>query len=175
MVGGTTRVDVQEDTDSVELIDLEDELGFCSDMASYPSSLNSPTLAHVGGDTISACGGGGAASTSSSQCHDYQALNNTWTRTSDLSEAKGYPSSSLVGDESGWLVSGGSYDSSYSGSVNTDLRVGGLSTPGPQLPDGVLYACQLALNATHVFFADGYDRLTYVLDYEEGRFYDQVG
>ena len=118
---------------------------------------------------ISSCGGEGGYD----KCYDYDIGRDEWTEVaSGLSEDRLYPSSSLVGeDDDEWLISGayGGY-----GSDTTEVRVGGISTPGPRLPDGIYYGCQVSLNDTHVFFADGFDRWATVLDYERGRFQEQV-
>ncbi len=152
----------------VEIINLEDSVGTCSTaIADYPTKVIYPTLAYLDG-ALQSCGG--ITGVDGRECYSYDVGNNTWTRQTDLSESKDYPSSSLVGED-GWLIAGGPYPS---GSTKTDLRIGGVSTPGPELPDGIYYGCQVTLNSTHVFIADGFDQWTYILDLEQGVFHEQV-
>ncbi len=154
----------------VELISLGRPDGSCSaSAADHPTNVDGSTLAYLDG-TISSCGG----YPREMECYDYDVGSNTWTRTTDLSEEREMPSSSLIGDGGeDWLIAGGG-DESDLGSATTEVRRDGVSTPGPSLPDGLWYACQITLNETHVFFADGHDGYTYILDYEEGRFYEQA-
>ena len=72
-----------------------------------------------------------------------------------------------------WLVSGGG---DPEGSFTTEVRTAddGVWTPGPNLHDGIYFGCQVALNQTHVFYADGLNLWASILDYETGTFQDQV-
>ena len=155
----------------VELICLNNnpDDGNCSaSIADYPIYIGYPTLMCLDGK-ISSCGGYSRGSLDN--CYDYDISNEEWRELKDLSEDRLYPSSSLVG-ENEWLISGGS---AYGGSATTEIiRQGGVPTPGTTLPDGMFYGCQVSLNETHVFFADGYDRWAAVLDYERGTFQAQV-
>ncbi len=153
----------------VELIDLDNPDGSCSDsIADYPIYIQYPTLMYHDG-VISACGG----IPDYNVCYDYDISSRNWTRVNDLSEDRYFPTSSVVGSRQDWLISGGLNNAA--GSATTEIRANGVSTPGPTLNEGVFYSCQLTLNETHVFYTDGYDALwTSILDYEQGIFHDQV-
>ncbi len=160
--------------DHVQIIDLEEESGECAFNAdNYPITIRHVTLGRYPGvNAVSACGGfSNNGGTEVASCFDYDPRTNSWSQTLDLSEAKQMPSSCLVGSDR-WLVSGGP---NAAGSVNTDMRsVDGFSVPGPTVPDGVYMPCQVAINDTHVFLADQFDQLTYILDTESGEWHQQV-
>ena len=142
-------------------------------MRAHVLEVQYPTLAYLDAGKVSSCGGRSSL-TSTEACYDYHIVNNQWTGVHNLSEAREWPSSSLVGGDGDWLISGGAYSL---GSATTEVReVGGLglTTPGPMLPEGMAYGCQVTLNQTHVFFADGHDKWATILDYERGTFHQQV-
>ena len=155
----------------VEIVNLNGLDGSCSaTIDAFPIDIDDSTLVYVDG-IVSACSGYSCSSgcQSEQRCYDYSVDQDSWTRGNDLSEPKGFPSSCVMNNE--WFIAGGT---DYSGSVNTDVRINGVSTPGPQLPNDLYYGCQLAVNLTHVFFADGHDKITYILDWDQQEFTSKV-
>ena len=120
--------------------------------------------------------GKGPKSETRHKCKDFFTQNRTPAppppRSKDLSQVRRLPSSCLVGGGGEWLIAGG--DEPY-GSELTELHSSlDAPIPGPVLPDGVFRGCQLAINSTHVFLADGWDRYTYIMDWRRGEWMPQA-
>ncbi len=156
----------------VEVLDLRDEQGSCPSAAvsDYPNPITYSAMAYVNG-AVSSCGG--FEGSDSSDCYDYDPSDDSWTAAAPLSEARQRPSSCVMPQSSEWFITGGT--SASSGTTSTEIRRGGVSLPGPEAPDGLYRPCQLALNDTQVFIADGYDGYAYILDWEAEEWHNQVG
>ena len=152
----------------VEVINLEDEDAFCNTLAQYPVPIEYPTVAFING-FLESCGGLDDGVITSA-CYLYSFDTNSWSQTTSLSLAREFPASSVIGGE--WLISGGPNIGIQLGS--TEVRINGVSTPGPRLHDGVFAACQVTINATHIFLADGHDGFTYILEWETKNWILQV-
>ncbi len=63
-------------------------------------------------------------------------------RTVDLSEAREYPSSSVLRSDQ-WFISGGA---DTAGVVTTEVRTNRSSNAGPEVPDGVFAPCQVTIH-----------------------------
>ena len=164
VVGGWDQVFLSE----VEVIDLRNPTGACSaSVADYPFNIEYPTLAYIDGKVVACAGWNESGGTTA--CHEYDPEENEWTSTAPISVERDDPSSSLVGDDGEWLITGGGWSSS-------DVRTGeGVTLPGPELPFSMSYGCQLTFDdGDQVFLADGSTRETYVLDWNTQEFTEEV-
>ncbi len=148
----------------VEILDLEDDASSCR-LADFPVVIEYASITLMG-DEVWACGGESYEldTVYSNRCYAYDPVNNSWRHSGDLSVPRNYPSSSLMGKGDSLLVAGGNLNA---GSESTDVFSDGVFTPGPSLPFPIFFACQVGLNRTHVFLADGYDGNTFILDTEK--------
>ena len=142
--------------DQVEVIDLEDEDASCTFLAPYPVPIEYPTVAYIDG-IIQVCGGRTDAGITS-ECYAYDFGSNSWSSSLSLTLPRGWPASCLIG-EGEWFITGGDFSS-------TEVIQNGASEPGPRLDNGVYAACQVSINATHVFLADGADGFAYILEWD---------
>ncbi len=141
--------------DVVEVVDLEDPNKTCELVTNYPIATAYVTVALVDGIT-KACGG----ELSAIDCYDYDPSSDTWDSSPQLTFGKNWARSSII--DGTWLVSG---DFTIPNGNMTEMWTGTDFVLGPNLPEAMSGHCQVAINATHVFFADCEDQTTYLLDW----------
>ena len=153
----------------VEIINLENPSGACSaSISDIPTETYSATPSFIK-NKLSVCGGHNLETGETSACYEYNQVTNSWSTVNSLSEPRDRPSSSVIGDE--WFIAGGYYDGA---TISTEVRLDGFSSPGPLVPDGIYYGCQVTINETHVFMADSDDLFTYILEWESKIWSTQV-
>ncbi len=154
---------------NVEVVNLDDTDVACAPLIDYPTTIWYPTLAMTDGK-LRSCGGRSYEAGAMAGCYEFDFPTDTWTRTLDLAEPRDSPSSSVVRKDL-WFISG---TVASTGGVSTEIRSNGNSVAGPPVPDGVYAPCQVTLNDTHVFLADGYNGYTYILNWDEESWEIQV-
>ena len=151
----------------VEIINLETPNGACSTkIADLPVATYSSTPSFID-NKLSVCGGANIEEGYTNACYEYDKTTNSWYAANGLSEPRNRPSSSVIGNE--WFIAGGSPTA-----LSTEIRENGVSSPGPTLPDGISWGCQVTINETHVFLTDGEELFTYVLEWESEFWTTQV-
>ncbi len=147
---------------SVEAVDLEDPTTSCQLIADYPEE-NAKMAVGLFDGLIKSCGG----EFDTDACYDYDPSTDSWTTGVSMLYERDTPRASFI--DGVWLISG-------DGSDDDDFRYNTETWNGSEFEDGLLLPlvepmfnhCQLTVNSTHIFFADGYySHLAYLLDWTE--------
>ncbi len=140
----------------MEALELEDTLIVCKQPAPIPK-INAEMTLGVFQNFIKACGGPAHPR----QCFDYHSDKNEWLRSNDTLHPRVRHAASFIGGY--WLLSGGS---GAAGST-TEFWNGTAFVEGPSLPRSMRDHCQVTVDETHVFFATGDGKPSYLLNWSK--------
>ncbi len=173
VIGGSSG---GEYTDEVLKFNMESENDDCY-LEPYPFAAGHMVASFLKDGKVKSCGGeGGYRGYDLDDCFDYDPQADAWNRTPRLPEERvGMKSAHVEGPQ--WLLAGGgSFCGEADPSVNatTDLWDGEKFLPGPTLYGECFdHHCQVGLDPTHVFFADGRTGKTWILDWDTQEYIQQ--
>ncbi len=138
----------------------------------YPIVAVSMAATFLADGKVKSCGGeGGEYYDDLSACYDYDPSTNTWSEAPHMPDTRVGLKSSHVEGAQWFLAGGGNYyggsDPDIFSNVTSDVWDGEKFVAGPTLfGEYFEHQCQVALDPTHVFFADGNTGHTWILDWE---------
>jgi len=156
VIGGYTGRTIS----NVEVIDLSGESLICPNIPDYPDEIDFLTATFYDGKVI-ACGGYDGTSTIN-ECYTLGPDLIRWNQVTPLLGGPRIRMGSSIVDHK-WLISGG--ENSRSILKSTLIFDGSQFIEGPEMQFPKTKHCQVTINATHVFFANG-GSATFVLDWE---------
>jgi len=150
----------------VELIDLSGEGKTCPTLPDYPHRAQRLTATFYNGNVI-ACGGD-KYGTATSDCFILGPDLSTWENLGSIVPVSHNMASSIIDNK--WFISGGRRSTATLQS--TSVWDGSVFEDGPEMPGRKENHCQITVNSTHVFLANGYEYPeTYLLDWELETYY----
>ncbi len=133
---------------TAEAVNLADPASICQPIGDYPMDIYGNVVGLVDG-VVKSCG----SETSYDDCYDYDPDSNRWVGSPNMLYGRHSPRASSI--DGTWLISGPptTADAPYASEMWSD----GELVSGPTVPPNMDNHCQITVNDTHVFFADGQD------------------
>ncbi len=177
IIGGFDA-DMDDNTDVVQKFNIDSESGACY-LESYPITAGFMEAGFMVDGTVKSCGGeGGENDYDLSDCYDYDPTTNTWSTAPSMSDTRvGMGSSHVEGGL--WLLTGGGgyyggTDETIFSNATSEVWDGDKFVSGPTLyGEYFTMHCQVSLDPTHVFIADGDTGHTWILDWETQEYIQQ--
>jgi len=155
-----------DDLASAELVDVSGEGKVCPEVPDFPYKVQYLLVTFYQGKVL-ACGGI-SSGTYQDKCYSLGSDLSKWEELdSHLLSKRDKMSSSIIDNK--WFISGG-YDG-FKSLKETMVYDGTQFSPGPEMELSHQDHCQLAINSTHIFFAGGSRKETFLLDWGSGIYF----
>ena len=146
----------------VEIIDIHSEGKTCLRPVDYPKVIGVAVGSFIDEAPL-VCGGHTDGSTID-ECYSYSFEGDSWTRRADLMEPRGRSVSTLLSNQTFYVLGGYGSDTTQN---TSEALMDGQWHPGPNLPQNMYDHCVVQIDSNNVFMAGGSgSKSAYILDME---------